>query len=59
MHAIQCRQVFTVFDRVFGAFENVLYRVVGERVQPQLFDLFDLFRVRESGIVLVVVVQPE
>ena len=58
-HPVQCGQVFAVFDGVPGAFEDMFHRVVRERLQPQFLDLPQLLRVRERGVVLVVVVEPE
>ena len=58
-HAVQGGQVFAVLDGVLGALENLLYRVVRQRVQPQFLDLLELLRVGKGGVVLVVIVQPE
>ena len=48
-----------MFDGVSGALENMFHRIVRERLQPQFLDLAQLLCVREGGVVLVVVVQPE
>ena len=56
-HAMQCGQILAVFNSVFRALENLLHGVVRERFQPQFFDLFQLFRIREGCIVLIVIVQ--
>jgi len=48
-----------VLDSVSGALENMFHRIVRERFQPQFLDLAQLLCVREGGVVLVVVVQPE
>ena len=48
-----------MLDGVFGPLEDLFHRVVGQRLQPELLDLFELLTVRVGGIVLVVVVQPE
>ncbi len=58
-HAVEGGQVFAVLDGVLGALENLLYRVVRQRVQPQFLDLLELLRVGKGGVVLVVIVQPE
>lgn len=42
---------------VLGALEHLLYRVVGQRLQPQFLDLLELLGVRVGGVVLVVVIQ--
>ncbi len=48
-----------MFDSVSGALENMFHRIVRERLQPQFLDLAQLLCIREGGVVLVVVVQPE
>lgn len=48
-----------MLDGVLGALEYLLYRVVRQRVQPQFLDLLELLRIGESGVVLVVIIQPE
>ena len=58
-HTVQSRQVLAVISGVLGAIEDLRYRIVRQRIQPQLLDLLELFGVGEGGVVLVVVVQPE
>ncbi len=58
-HPVEGGQVLTVLDGVLGALQDLLYRVIRQRIQPQFLDLPQLLRVGISGIVLVVVVQPE
>ena len=48
-----------MLDGVLRALENLFYGVIRERVEPEFLDLLDLLGVWKSGVVLVVVVQPE
>lgn len=52
-------QVLTVLNRVAGAAQDLLYRVIREGLQPQFLDLLELLRLRVGGVILVVVIQPE
>lgn len=56
-HAVERRQVLTVFNGVPGTLENMFYRVVRQRLQPQLLDLVELLCTRVGRVILVVVVQ--
>jgi len=58
-HAVESGQVLAVLDGVFGALQDLFHRVIRQGVQPQFLDLLELLRIRESRIVLVVVVQAE
>ena len=58
-HTVESRQVLAVFNCVLGALQDLLYRVIGQRIKPQFLDLFQLLRIRISRVILVVVVQPE
>lgn len=48
-----------MLNGVLGAAKNLLHGVLRQRVQPQLLDLLQLFRVGVRRVVLVVVVQAE
>jgi hypothetical protein len=58
-HAVEGGQVLAVLDGMPGALEDVFHRIIRQGLQPQFLDLPELFGIREGGVVLVVVVQPE
>ena len=58
-HAVEGGKVLAVLNGVPGALQNLLHRVVGQGIQPQLFDLLELLRIGKGGVVLIVVIQPE
>ena len=58
-HTVEGGEIVAVLDSVLRALEDLLHRVVRQRLQPELLDLLQLLRVRVGCVVLVVVVEAE